>query len=152
MPSATEDGGTSPMLNVIDRVFLVIFARYRRKAGTTGIESAWRSASNKVTGLLILPLVSLGTVMTLAVYSFKGIGAHIDGTVMRAIQAVGGVAIVVIAMMLDRRFKEFLLAPPEVSAAEAPDERRLVFSFHVIGAGAFICTLMLSWLWSQIGS
>jgi uncharacterized protein YjeT (DUF2065 family) len=44
----------------------------------------------------------------------------------------------IVAYMLHRRFKRFLLAPPVLPEAEASDDARLVFAFRLFTAGLFV--------------
>src|ERR1700691_4277094 len=42
-------------MEMLDKVFQILFARTRRQMGDSNLEWAWRSASNKVAGYLALP-------------------------------------------------------------------------------------------------
>jgi hypothetical protein len=45
-------------MNLLDRTFVVMFARQRRK--NASLESSWRTARNQMLGYLIFPVVSAG--------------------------------------------------------------------------------------------
>jgi hypothetical protein len=54
----------------LDRVFQVVFARYRRKASGPNLDSAWRRAANRVSGYVVLPVASVTFVLVMAAHLF----------------------------------------------------------------------------------
>jgi len=139
-------------MELIDKIFLVVFARYRRKVGESNLESAWRSASNKVSGYVAIPIVAVFLILIMATFSLKRIGAPIDSSTQRAAQFVAGVSAVVIAVILDRHFKRYLLEPPGLASEESESEKRLVFIFRVIAIGMFVLACLTGLLLHETGS
>ena len=45
-------------MGILDHVFRLVFARYHRETGNRSVDSAWRSATNKVCGYLVLPVAA----------------------------------------------------------------------------------------------
>jgi hypothetical protein len=129
--------------NVLDRVFLLVFSRYRRKKGGDRIEAAWRGASSKVLGYLVPPICGLVTVPTVALYSFLGGGTKLQYRYWGQIGAIS--VIVLIGFCLDRRFKKYRSSPPLLSHEETPVEARLLLYFRAGALGIFLD----SWSYSR---
>lgn len=139
----------SSALETLERVFLVVFARYRRKLGDAKIEFAWRLASNKVSGYLLWPTASITAILVISVYSLTGVGSRVEHR--RLMQIAGVVAVLCMAFALDRHFRRYLLAPPGLSPAESPDEARLLFWFRVISICTFVLACLLAFGLRQAG-
>ena len=123
------------LLNLLDRVFEVVFARYRRALGDSNVSSAWRRASNKVSAYVAWPVLATVGTLTIAIYSMAGIGTPTEhkGT-GQVIAVIAGIAT---AMLLDRRFRKYLMKPPVLATEESNSEARLVFWFHACAIGIF---------------
>ena len=130
---------TMRALGVIDRVFLVLFGRFRRKFGDTKIEAAWHSASFRVSGHLAL--FAAATVFVLFEVTQWFTGSGLAPKQERAWQIVVGVVAVSITVLLDRRFKKYLSVPPTLAAEESSAEKSLIrwFRATTIGTFAFVC-------------
>jgi hypothetical protein len=133
----------------IDNVFEVIFARYRRKMGDSNLESAWRRASNRVSGYLVLPVATATLVLIVVVYSFLGTGTPAEHK--QTGEIIAGIAGVVIAYLLDRRFRKYLSVPPVLASLEARTDTHLVLWFRVIAVGIFALTCLVGFLLHQAG-
>jgi hypothetical protein len=127
-------------METLDRVFEVIFARWRRKLGDSNIEAAWRRASNKVSTYLLFPIAAITGVLMAVVFSFMGTGTFAEHK--RAAQIVGVMVWIAISVLLDRRFKKYLLIPPRLPPDESSTDRQFVFWFHVISIGVFVITCL----------
>ena len=139
-------------MEIIDRVFLVVFSRFRRKVGDSDIDAAWRGASNRVTGFLVLPIAAFMVLLTLIFYWIRGIEAPIDQRA-KFITQVGAVVIgLVIVVLLERRFKKYLSVPPALSSRESLGEKRLVFRFRTIAVSVFVLICLLGILWREMGT
>lgn len=141
----------SRTMGLIDRVFVVVFARYRRKTGDSDLESAWRTASFRVSGYLVLPIAALTVLSTLAIYSLKRLGEPIDrqGTLLTQVAAV--VIGLLVTVLLDKRFKKYLLNLPELSTDESRAEKLLIVKFRVIAVGIFSLVCAICFLWFKSG-
>jgi hypothetical protein len=133
----------------IDKVFQVVFARYRRKLGDSNLESAWRRATNRVSGYLILPVAVVTFVLIAVVHSYLGTDTPVEHK--RTGEIVAGVAGVMIAYLLDRRFRRFLAFPPGLSSLEARTDTDLVIWFRAISVGIFVLTCVMGYLLHQAG-
>lgn len=91
-------------LEVLDRVFLVVFARYRRKSGDHNIGSMWRLASNKVCGYLALGIIALVGIGLVPVYALIEFGTRKEHRLWGQVVAI--VAALLVGFWLDHRFKK----------------------------------------------
>jgi cytochrome b561 len=136
-------------METLDKVFLVVFARCRRKLGNSNVESAWRRASNGVSAYVAWPVVAGVIVLAVLVYSFMQTGSHV--THKRTVQIVGVIAGILTALLLDRRFRKYLSNPPPLASEESRSERRLVFRFRAISIAVFILTCLIGFLLHRAG-
>jgi len=123
-------------VQTLDRLFRVIFARYRRECGHLSLESTWRRTSNKVTAYVASPLVVAVAVVGLGAYSLIRVGSPIEHRTL--LQIVAGVSGVVVAVLLDRRFRKYLSIPPPLPSEEALSDTRFVFWCRAISMGTFV--------------
>src|SRR4051812_16311004 len=75
-------------LTILDKVFLILFARYRRKAGVVDIESSWRRASSKVSAYVFGSVLSLTVLIMVVTYRVTQRGTFIEHKRMGQIIAV----------------------------------------------------------------
>ena len=119
-----------------------VFARYRRK--DSNFESAWRRATNRVSGYLALPVAAATLVLIAVIYSFMRTGIPIEHK--RTGQIFAGVTGVLIFYVLDRRFRQYLSGPPALPSFEARSDTQLVLWFRLISAGIFVLTCLTGFL------
>jgi hypothetical protein len=136
-------------METLDRVFQLVFARFRRKLGDSNFESAWRRATNRVSGYLVLPIAAGVVVLVLVMYAVIGTGTPVEHKRLGQIIAV--VAGVVVSYLLDRRFRKYLLAPPALPPVEARIDTQLVFWFRVIAVALFVLTCLVGFFLHQAG-
>jgi hypothetical protein len=136
-------------MEILDRVFQVIFARYRRKLGESNLESAWRRATNRVSGYLVLPIAATAGALVLMMYAFTGAGTAAEHK--RSVQMITVVAGVVVFYLLDQRFRKYLQTPPALPSVEARADTQLVFWFRVIAVGIFALTCLVGFFLHQAG-
>ena len=135
--------------STLDRIFLIVFARYRRKLGGGSERFAWRQASNKMGWYLIWPTVSITAVLISVAYSVARLG--LGAEYRRLMQIAGVVAVLWVAFALDRHFRRYLLAPPRLSPVESPHEARLLFWFRIISICTFVLTGLLAFGLARAG-
>jgi hypothetical protein len=136
-------------MEILERVFQILFARMRRKMGDPNLEAAWRSASNKVAGYLVLPLSAGTAVINVVVYAISGRGTRIEHR--HWAQFVGVTAAVLIIVLLNRRFRKYLLIPPALPVAESHADARLIFWFRTISFGSVALTCLIGLLLHRAG-
>jgi hypothetical protein len=134
-------------VRLLDRLFVVVFARYRRK--DSNLESAWLRAANRVSGYLVLPVAAATLVLIAIVYSFMQTGTPIEHK--RTGQIFTGVAGVLIFYMLNRRFRQYLSVPPALPSLETRTDTQLVFWFRLISVGIFILACLTGFLFHRAG-
>ena len=128
---------STPMA-ILDRVFLIVFARYRREKKGSNLESAWYAANYKVSMYVTWPIAAAAVVLIAIIYSLVSLGTQADHKKMAQIVAV--IAWVVAAVSLDRRFRKYLYDPPPLIPEESISDRQLVFRFRSVLFGAFVLT------------
>lgn len=134
----------------IDRVFLTVFARYRRKLATSSGNSAWVRAVGKTTGFLILPLTAAVFVLIELVYLFTGWGTPADH--LNWGKATSVATWLATAFLLQARFTKYLRDPPSLPAEESPSDRRIVLWFRVVSAGIFVAVCVTEFLLGGTGA
>ena len=117
-----------------DRIFVAIFARYRRRKGGD-IERAWRAADYQVGSYLTLPLAFLGGVVFFSLWPVHG---SMSADQRRCAQIVGAALALAMYFVLQRRFSKFLSSPPPLDVQESETEARLIRIFRIATIGVFI--------------
>lgn len=120
-------------MNILDKLFGIIFARYRRKLGDSKIESAWYQASNKVVAYIGSPILAVEFLIFAIIYFPLVKGSVFDNK--RSIVIMGTTIFLVVAYSLGRGFRAFLADPPVLTSTEAPAETRFVFWIRIISFG-----------------
>jgi hypothetical protein len=136
-------------MEILERVFQILFARMRRKMGDSNLERAWRSASNKVAGYLALPLSAGTAVLIVVVYAISGEGTRIEHRHWAQLAAV--TAAVLVIVLLNRRFRKYLSIPPLLPIAESHADARLLFWFRAISYGSVALTCLIGLLLHHAG-
>jgi hypothetical protein len=133
----------------IDRVFEVTFARWRRKLGDSNLESAWRRASNSISGLILFPTAAIVIPLALSVMAMmhRSYSPVVKGT----IQIVGVMIWFLVSFLLDRRFRKFLIRPPQLDSEESFVDKRLLMRFRVTCIGSFVVFCFGGWLLHRSG-
>jgi cytochrome b561 len=126
------------ILDVVDQVFVVWFARYRRRFGDTRLRSAWRAAAYRASGYVLTWTVASVLLAACALRSLQGRESPVSKEFASAIMIVGFVLVALVVFRLDRRWEHFFANPPALTDAESPRERSLVTLFRGLGAGCFI--------------
>lgn len=136
------------LMETLDRVFQVVFARYRRKAGIN-IESAWRRAANRVSGYVVFPVASVTFVLVMAAFLLTNSGTPVEHK--RTGQIIGGLAVGLVAYLMDWRFRKYLSTPQALPSSEARKDTQLYLWFRIVAVGIFILTFLLGFLLHQTG-
>jgi hypothetical protein len=136
-------------MQVVDRVFQIIFARYRRQLGETSLEPAWRRATNTVSAYVAWPVVAASAAVVMGAYSLLGTGAPAQHK--RLVQVVAVASGLTSAILLDRHFKQYLSAPLALAPEESNADSQLVFRFHAICIGIFVLTCALGYALHRAG-
>jgi hypothetical protein len=136
-------------MDLIDRVFLALFARYRRKLGEPQVNVAWIRAVGKIAGFLILPTAALTFVLVVVTYLFNGLGSPTDH--MRWGKIAASVGWLTIAILLQARFSKYLREPPLLSHEESAGDRRVILWFHTACIGFFLMTCAVAVILHVLG-
>jgi hypothetical protein len=136
-------------MNEIDRVFEVTFARWRRKLGDSNLESAWRRASNSISGLILFPTAAI--VIPLSLFVMAMMQRGYSPAVKRTIQIVGVLVWFFVSFLLDRRFRKFLISPPRLDSEESLVDKRLIMRFRVTCIGSCVASCFGGWLLHRSG-
>lgn len=136
-------------MRLLDQIFILVFARYRRKLGDLNIESAWRQATNRVCGYFVFPVAAVTLVLIVVAYSFMGTGT--SGEQKQTGQIAAGVAVVVLFYLLDRRFRKYLSLPPTLSSLEGASDARVLLWVRLVSVGVFAFTSFAGFLLHRAG-
>lgn len=136
-------------LIILDKVFLVMFGRGRRKKGDANVDAAWHSASFSVSAYLALPIVALVVVLIAAINALTDLNLAIEQR--RSWQVIGGLLCVLAGILLDRRFKKYLSPPPPLNATESPEEKSLVRWYRTLTIGVFVLVCLAGYLIHEAG-
>lgn len=131
------------MLATIDRLFLVMFARQRRKMGDGRMDAAWHKASWSVSMYLVLPSLLVSFVLVAIV--IRIVGAELLAvTTKRNWQICGGILGVAIGILLDRRWERYRSSPPELAAGEASEDKLLIRRLRIGSIGSLALALAVA--------
>jgi hypothetical protein len=136
-------------MNEIDRVFEVTFARWRRKLGDSNLESAWRRASNSISEFILFPTAAI--VIPLSLFVAAMMPRSDWPAEKRTIQIVGVMVWFVMSLLLERRFRKFLISPPRLDSEESLVDKRLIVRFRVTCIGSFVASCFGGWLLHRSG-
>lgn len=136
------------IMEILDHIFLVEFARSRRKIGDTDLELAWRRASYRVSMYLGAAFAAVMLAVVLVSFALSNLGAPIGKQHKLLIQIICGAIFVVVCMCLDRRFKRFELAPPNLTIDESPEDKQLALRFRALSIGSIFLVLLLAHVFS----
>jgi hypothetical protein len=133
------------VLETIDRVFVIWFARYRRRLGEPTLRSAWNGASFRVSGYLMFPTVGSVLLGTLVIHGLFGI--PVSRQAQLASQLAGVILMAVFIVLFDRRWKKFLSNPPEIAELESRSDKLLVWAFRTFAVmSALLVVVVILWL------
>lgn len=124
------------MTEVVDRIFLVVFGRYRRRLGDANLRWAWVRALGAVAGFLILPTAVLAFAIIISTYVLNGSGSPADH--MRWGKLVTIVIWLGLAFTLQARFTRYLQNPPPLVRIESSKDRRALWMFRGACIGIFL--------------
>lgn len=131
-------------MNTLDRVFLVVFARWRRKKGSSNLESAWFNASYRVSTYISWPIAAAALILVALAYTLFRTGS--PAAHKHIVQIIGVIAWLLVGFLLDRRFKKFLYDPPALTHDESTSDKQLVLRFRAISLGVFAVTCLVGYL------
>jgi FtsH-binding integral membrane protein len=136
-------------MEILDRVFQVLFARMRRRLGDSNLEWAWRRASNKMAGYLAVPVGAATAVLVVVVYAVSSEGTRIEHR--HWVQFIAMITGIVAIVLLNRRFRKHLSSPPALAFRESNADTRLIFWFRTISLGSFALTCVIGLLLHRAG-
>jgi hypothetical protein len=134
----------------LDQLFIAIFARYRRKRGEAFIDSAWRSAANSANTYIIAPIIVPVLFVGSVLNAWLRVGNHMDH--MRLLQITFVVIGFALIFRLERRFRKYLSAPPNLMSEEAISERNLIWFARAFSVGCLIAIAFVGYAIRQSGS
>ena len=134
-------------VNLVDKTFLVIFARQRRK--TTAIELSWKAARNKMLRYLVLPVVSIAGMLLAAMYPLLAQYPALERRQM--VQLAGILVWLAAGVAANWRFTRYLRAPPELSSVESYADRVVVRHFWLTSVGVFFLACLVAFLRHRVG-
>jgi hypothetical protein len=132
-------------VKLLDRLFLVIFARCRRE--DSNLDLAWRAARNKMFGYMVLPVITFTGILSVVTYALirEGTPAYRKSLT----QLVAILIWLVFAFLLNRRLGRYLRVPPALTVEESLAETHLVRRFRVASVGFFVLTCLAAFVQHQ---
>jgi hypothetical protein len=137
------------LIPVLDRVFDIVFARYRRKMGDSDSIAPWRLARNTVSGYVATAFTGVTALLVLVIGSAFGLGSKADHK--HWAQITGVLTWVLVAIWLNRRFQPVLIRPALLTPHESRHEKWLVFRFRAICIALLVCVGLLAFLLRKAG-
>lgn len=134
-------------MHLLDKVFEVVFARCRRKMGESNLKEAWRFASFTLSGYLLLPIAGWAALLALGALSVMGFHGPIEQQSATVLQISAVVAGLLATVLLDRRFKTYLLNVPRLPALESRQDTLLIIKFRAASIGAFLVACVAAVMW-----
>ena len=136
-------------MELIDRIFLTVFARYRRKLGESELSAAWMRSVTKVAGFLILPVVAVTCILLIAMYLLTGAGTPADHKRWCTMTVI--VSWLAMAFSLQARFNKYLNQPPILSLAESVADKHAVMWFRLACNGLFVALVVAGFVCHAAG-
>ena len=136
-------------MSIVNKLFCIIFARYRRKLGDLNIESAWFQANSKVTVYLGSLVIAAEFLIFLVLYFPLIRGTAFDRK--PAIVALGTAICLLVAYSVSRGFRAYLSDPPRLDAAETSADTRFIFWFRAASIGSFGSSCLLAFAMHRAG-
>lgn len=136
-------------MDILDKVFLLILARFRREYGDPQIEFAWRRARYRMTIYTSWAVAACVAIFVIGGYSLLKIGTSAEHGKLGGIAA--GITGLVTYVLLGRRFKKYLMSPPSLSPIETNEEARYVFSFIAASFGLLVLICLAAYLLHRAG-
>ena len=137
-------------LDTLDKVFEVVFARFRRKMGDRNLEAAWRRASIRVLTYVGWAMAAV-LIVLLAVF-FTYFAVDVPPEHKRWGQMLAAAVGVLISILLDRRFTKYLAAPPQLSQQESSIDALLVLRFRAACYAVFAIVCVVGFLLHESGA
>ena len=134
---------------VLDRVFEIMFARFRRRYGEAQLRFAWGQAASATSGFLVLPIAAAVIVGTALSYGFVRLGTPDQHTHFGSL--LGVLAMLSTFVLLRIRFKKYLVFPPTLSDIESPSDRKYIFWFRASTVTIFIVVCLAGYLLRRNG-
>ncbi len=137
------------LVDTLDCVFVVIFARCRRKLGVQETEEAWRRAHYQMAGILLFPIAAVALIAGSLVFVAVDRGTFLEH---KRLLQIGTIALSFgVSALLSRRFRQYLNAPPQLGREESEAEWRLMVGFRAISIGIFVVVGVVAVLLHEAG-
>lgn len=118
------------MFDALDKFFILLFARYRRRLGDAQIETAWRRACSDVWWASAPVSCSLVVVGIFSLYALTGMGTPKEHQQWILFGGIGGYLVTI--ALLRRRFQKFLVEVPQITTTEFVSDARYVRLFRIM--------------------
>lgn len=121
-------------MNTLDRVFVAVFARFRRRFGEESLKRAWRAAAFNVKSYVFIASTAFLVPLFLAASPSPAKLLRSPGSIYAIV--IG--AVVAVSICLDRRWGGFLNNPPPTEPTEQIEDARLIRVFHLTAVALFL--------------
>jgi hypothetical protein len=139
----------SGVIDAIDDVFKIVYARFRRRFGEVRRRAAWNRACYELTGYLSWAAAGATFLVLFVTTNLIRLGSPSDHRRWGMILA-GGI-MVFVSVSLSRRFRPYLEQPPFLGAAESTAERWLVWRLRALSLGIFALVVVIALICRHFG-
>jgi hypothetical protein len=136
-------------MDTFDRVFQILFARFRRRYGDSQIQFAWRRAGYTMTIYTTFAVSACVAISVIYGCSLLKIGTPAEHRKFGGIAA--GVVVLLVSFLFDGRFRKYLSSPPLLSSQETEGEARYVLSFCAVSFGIFLLICLIAYFLHSAG-
>jgi len=133
-------------MDSIDRTFVLVFARHRRKYVGSPIEGVWQKATYEFSGFLVLPWAAIAIILLVILHTLTARGFSPSDQLERIIKYAGIASLFLFIIYLDRRFRKYLLMPPPLPNSETTEEAKRIRKFRIGGLISFAIALGVAFL------
>jgi hypothetical protein len=149
LTSLSSDESQAAAMNLLDSLFQIIFARYRRRLGDGNLTIAWRRARTTLLLYLAPSIAAAIAILVVVVYGLTGTGTHLEHKIWG--RAIAAPVVILVVVLLHTRFRRYLLRPPALSSEETKAQRRLVRRFYLASLAIFCATCLMGYLLRRAG-
>jgi hypothetical protein len=129
-------------MKTLDKVFVLLFARCRRKLGESNLDYVWRRASTQFDSYISWPLTAAVFLLWILTYSIVKFGSHASHK--PTLQIIGVAVWLAAYMSLSMRFKKYLRDPPALAVEESSNERYFLLRFRVASISVYVLTCLVA--------
>lgn len=127
-------------MEIFERIFVAVFARYRRKYGEGSLNRAWSAATYHVTTFVYIATMVFPAPLVLAASPDPAKLLHSPGPLYAFVIGAG----VAVGYLVDRKCEGFRNNPPPIETTEPMEDARVIRAFHWTAVALFLVACALA--------